>query len=56
MKVGTSLLIQWLRLHITKAGGLGLIPGQGTSAHMSQLRIHMLQLKIPHSPRRKAAK
>ena len=25
---GTSLVVQWLRLHIPKAGGLGLIPGQ----------------------------
>ena len=25
---GTSLVVQWLRLHIPKAGDLGLIPGQ----------------------------
>ena len=32
---GTSLVVQWLRLHVRNAGGLGLIPGRGT--------------KIPHS-------
>ena len=26
---GTSLVIQWLRLHAPNAGGLGSIPGQG---------------------------
>ena len=32
---GTSLLVQWLRLSASNAGGLGLIPGQET--------------KIPHA-------
>ena len=32
---GTSLEIQWLRLHASTAGGAGSIPGQGT--------------KIPHA-------
>ena len=27
---GTSVAIQWLRLHVPNAGGTGLIPGQGT--------------------------
>ena len=27
---GTSLAVQWLRLHASIAGGMGLIPGQGT--------------------------
>ena len=27
---GTSLAVQWLRLHAPKAGGTGSIPGQGT--------------------------
>ena len=40
----------------SQAGGLGSIPGQGTSAHTPQLRVHVLQLKIPHAPRPKAAK
>ena len=28
-KVGASLVVQWLRFHAPKAGGLGWIPGQG---------------------------
>ena len=39
---GTSLVVQWLRLHTPNAGGLGSIPGQGTGSHMPQL-------KIPHA-------
>ena len=38
----TSLVVQWLRLHAPKAGGLGLIPSQGTIAHILQLSVHML--------------
>ena len=34
-KAGTSLVVQWLRLCASAAGGKGLIPGQGT--------------KIPHA-------
>ena len=34
--VGTSLAIQWLRLHVPTVGGMGSIPGPGT--------------KIPHAP------
>ena len=33
-KSGTSLVVQWLRLHAPNAGGLGLIPGQGTTSCM----------------------
>ena len=32
------LVVQWLGLCAPKAGGLGLIPGQGARAHMLQLR------------------
>ena len=39
---GTSLVVQWLRLCTPNAGGLGSIPGWGTSSHMTQ------QKKIPH--------
>ena len=35
---GTSLAVQWLRLHAPNAGDLGLIPGQGTRSHMLPLR------------------
>ena len=36
---GTSLVVQWLRLHAPHAGGLGLISGQGTRSHMLELNI-----------------
>ena len=39
----TSLMVQWLRLHVPNAGGLGSIPEQGTRSHMPQLRVQMLQ-------------
>ena len=29
-RTGTSLVVQWLRLHTSSAVGLGSIPGQGT--------------------------
>ena len=45
---GTSLVVQWLRLCIPKAGGPGWIPDQGSRSHMLQLRVRMLQMKIPH--------
>ena len=46
---GTSLVVQWLRLRAPNVGGPGLIPGQGTRSHILQLRVCMLQLKIPHA-------
>ena len=36
--LGTSLVVQWLRLHTPNAGGPGSIPDQGTRSHMLQLR------------------
>ena len=48
--LGTSLVVQWLRLCAPNAGGPGLIPGQGTRSHMPQLRVHMPQLKRSHVP------
>ena len=36
--VGTSLVIQWLKLCAPNLGSLGSIPGQGTRFHMPQLR------------------
>ena len=44
----TSLVIQWLRLRAPNAGGPGLILGQRNRPHMLQLRVHLLQLKIPN--------
>ena len=48
-KVGTSLVVKWLRLHASNAGDPGWIPGQGTRFHMPKLGAHMPQwrLKIP---------
>ena len=46
--VGTSLMVQLLRLCAPNAGGPGSIPGQGTRSRMLQLRAHILQLKILH--------
>ena len=42
---GTSLVVQWLKLHSPNAGGPGSIPGQGIRSHMEELRVHMLQLR-----------
>ena len=33
-----TLVVQWLRLHTPNAGGLGLMPGQGTRSYMLQLK------------------
>ena len=32
-------MVQWVRVHVPSAGGLGLISGQGTRSHMLQLRL-----------------
>ena len=34
--LGTSLVVQWLRLPLPMQGGLGSIPGQETRSHMLQ--------------------
>lgn len=44
--IGTSLLVEWLRLYASYAGALGLIPGQGTASHMLQLKISRAAIKI----------
>ena len=57
LPLGTSLVIQWLRLWAPSAGGLSFIPCQGTRYHMLQLRVLMLPKKrilhgakkIPHA-------
>ena len=36
--MGSSLVVQWLRLLTPTARGLGSIPGQGTRSHMLQLK------------------
>ena len=37
--IGTSLVVQELRLHTPNAGDLGSISGQGTRSHMPTLKI-----------------
>ena len=44
-EVGTSLVVQWLRLSAPNAGVPGSIPVQGTRSHMPQLKVPMLQLR-----------
>ena len=46
---GTSLVIQWLRRHTPGAGGLRLIPGQGSRFPHAQLKVCMPQTEI-HIP------
>jgi len=36
MCIGTSLVVQWLRLCAPKAGKLGSVLGQGTRSNMSK--------------------
>ena len=46
-KVGTSLVVQWLRLCADNAGGVGLIPGQGIKIpHAMQHNQKVTKLKI----------
>ena len=48
-EIGTSLVVQRLRLQASKSGGLSAIPDQATRSHMRQLRVHTPQLKDPES-------
>ena len=54
---GTSLVVQWLRLHAPNAGGPGSTPGQGTQFFMLQLSVcvpaHMLQLRPSATKKKK---
>ena len=45
-RLGTSLMVQWLRLHVPNAWGLGSIPGQGIKSHMQQLRLRAVKKVI----------
>ena len=38
-------MVQWLRLRTPNAGGLGLIPGQGTRSPMLQLRPGQINIR-----------
>ena len=37
-EIGTSLVVQRLRLQASKSGGLSAIPDQATRSHMPQLK------------------
>ena len=50
MGSGRFLMVQWLRLYGLNAGGPGLITGQGTRSHMSQLRVCVLQQRLKILP------
>ena len=39
--LGTSLVVQWLKLHTYNAGGPGSIPGQGIRLHMLQSNLNI---------------
>ena len=43
---GTSLVVQWLRLHTPNVRDLSLTPGHGTRSPMPQLKIRHAATKI----------
>ena len=43
--LGTSLMVQWLRLCTPNAGGPGLIPSQGTKIPQAETQSLVLQLR-----------
>ena len=45
---GTSLVVQWLRLHILNARDLGSVPGQGTTSCLLQLKILHAAIKTQY--------
>ena len=47
--IGTSLVVQWLRLHTPSEERPGSVYGQGTRSEVPQLRVHMPQLKMLHA-------
>ena len=49
-RTGTSLAVQWLRFFTLNARGPGSVSGQGSRSQTLQLRVSMLQLKIPDFP------
>ena len=54
--MGTSQVVQWLRLHVPNTGDPGSIPGQRTRSHiMLQVRVHVPQLRSPHTAMKSCA-
>ena len=45
--LGLPLVVQWLRLHTSNAGGTGSIPGQGTKiVHAAQHGQKLIKIKM----------
>ena len=52
---GTSLVVQWVRLHAPNAGGPGLIPGQRTrSCRHAATNSPRAATKSPHAVTKKS--
>ena len=49
---GTSLVVQWLRVHALNTGGPDTIPDKGIRSYTLQPRVRMLQVKISHVPKK----
>ena len=47
--LGTSLMVQCLRLYTPNTGILASISGLGTGSHIPKLTVHMLPLRIPQA-------
>ena len=49
--LGTSLVVQWVRLCTPNAGELGSIPGRGTRSrvHAANKSLHATTKKFPHA-------
>ena len=56
LKIGTSLVGQWLRFHPPNAGGAGSSPDQETRSYTTQLRVRTLKLKILQATTKKKKK
>ena len=55
LEMGTSLVVQWVRLHTPNAGGPGSIPGQGTRSLMhAATKSSHASTKIPHAAAKSA--
>ena len=52
-KMGTSLVVQWLRLCTSNAGGMGLTPGRGTRILHAMLHGQKKKKKLTKMKARK---
>ena len=52
-RFGISLVVQWLRLCVSNAGGVGLIPGQGTKIPHICLAVGQKKKKRLHSKKKR---